>query len=180
MGCAASSNTAPKDEGPAKLVRRSSKLVLPVVNLHAFLDFCESRMAGENVRFYIAVEAYETLFEKSDQTAIRKAGESIVVQYLSTKSPTEILLDANLKATILQVYSSGAWTSDTFRAARIEVVTTLMDQMMPAFEAICEKSPSLRSVSSKSLRISDRSLRLSDRDLRVSDRSLLAWNPEKS
>jgi len=119
---------------PVKRVR--SKLNLPAVDLKKFLDFCESKKAGENVRFYMAVQEYEKLFQDPDADVkkITAAGEAIVVKYLSEKSPTEISLDHKNKQKIMKVYDLSAWTNDTFRAARIEVVCTLTDHMVPAYE----------------------------------------------
>jgi Regulator of G protein signaling domain len=139
MGSKHSKKTNP----PAVKKRINSKLEIPVVDMKKFMEFCESRRAGENVQFYMAVVNYEGLFEKkAAQEDIIKAAEQIVLQFLSSKSPSEIALDDTIRKKIFQVYEKSTWEKDSFRAARIEVVTTLTDQMMPAYEKEWLKSRS--------------------------------------
>lgn len=137
MGCSTSQLDDDKVSEISKPTRRiTSKLDLPVSDMRNFLAFCETKLAGENVRFYMAVQAYEALFDEAEvnREAIVQAGENIVVQFLSTKSPNEIYLPDEEKKKILTDYETCNWRRETFRSARIEVVSTLLDNIVPLYE----------------------------------------------
>ena len=130
MGCTSSK----KQQAP--VMRHNSKLQLPIMDMEKFLEFCESKMAGENVRFYLAVEVYEKAWrENNSREKIKNIGEDIVLRYFSDKSPSQInTLDSERKK-ILDSFANSTFTPDTFRLVKMEVVTTLMDSIYPAFEA---------------------------------------------
>lgn len=149
-GCASSSNmsVASKAERsdtivssiPARPTPRptiNSRLFLPVVDIFDFLDFCETKHAGENVKFYIALDEYEKLFDKGEtESTIIETGEDIVIRFISEKSRNEVSLASEIKNQIMKAFENGSWKRDTFKAARMEVVTTLKHQFIREYEQI--------------------------------------------
>ena len=117
--------------------RTNSKLYLPSIDMRKFLDFCESKHAGENVRFYMAVEEYEKACALDDQSKMKELGEQIVVNYVSDKSPNQINVKDEDRKGLLDAYSSGEFTKDTFRQSKIQIVSDLMDGLLPAYEESC-------------------------------------------
>ena len=113
--------------------RKKSINDLAVDNLEAFIDFCDSRMAGENVRFYRAVLAFEDMHARGCPTEeIVKTAETIVVRFFSEKSPSQIGFDPSTYAQVMKHYVKSDWPVDSFRAARIEIVTMLTDSLVLA------------------------------------------------
>ena len=150
MGCTASN---PQEVHSQPQMRRTiSKSKLQAVDMDKFLDFCDSRHAAENVRFYKADEAYDQLFyDKANPEEILKAGEQIVVMFLSSKSPNEVTLAHSVKDGIMKAYKDSNWTLDTFRPAMSEVVMTLTDpQLLAAYEETLLRSTNKRQGSSRS------------------------------
>lgn len=92
-----------------------------------FQDFLRSQYGEENLNFWLAVEDYKQVDENSRAERARMIYED----YVSTLSPTEISLDAKVRAEIDNNMSNP--TEDTFKVAQDHIFTLMYHDCFPRF-----------------------------------------------
>jgi len=92
-----------------------------------FQDFLRSQYGEENLNFWLAVEEYKTVEEEGRAERARVIYED----YVSTLSPTEISLDAKVRAEIDNNMNNP--TEDTFKVAQDHIFTLMYHDCFPRF-----------------------------------------------
>lgn len=95
--------------------------------LQLFQDFLRSQYGEENLSFWLAVEDYK----KSDESTQAEKARLIYEDYVSTLSPTEISLDAKVRAEIDKSMSNP--DKDTFKCAQDHIFTLMYHDCFPRF-----------------------------------------------
>ncbi|KAJ7374172.1 Regulator of G-protein signaling 17 [Desmophyllum pertusum] len=92
-----------------------------------FQDFLRSQYGEENLNFWLAVEDYK----QSDENTRSERARMIYEDYVSTLSPTEISLDAKVRAEIDKSMSNPH--TETFKCAQDHIFTLMYHDCFPRF-----------------------------------------------
>ncbi|XP_020623620.1 regulator of G-protein signaling 19-like isoform X3 [Orbicella faveolata] len=92
-----------------------------------FQDFLRSQYGEENLNFWLAVEEYK----KADDNTRAEKARVIYEDYVSTLSPTEVSIDAKVRAEIDKNMSNP--DNDTFQVAQDHIFTLMYHDCFPRF-----------------------------------------------
>ncbi|XP_068679642.1 regulator of G-protein signaling rgs-2-like isoform X1 [Montipora foliosa] len=92
-----------------------------------FQDFLRSQYGEENLNFWLAVEEYK----KVDEESRTEKARMIYEDFVSTLSPTEISLDAKVRAEIDNNMNNP--TEETFKVAQDHIFTLMYHDCFPRF-----------------------------------------------
>ncbi|XP_073257778.1 regulator of G-protein signaling rgs-2-like [Porites lutea] len=95
--------------------------------IQLFQEFLRSQYGEENLNFWLAVEEYKKL----DESSRAERARMIYEDYVSTLSPTEISLDAKVRAEIDNNMNNP--TVDTFKVAQDHIFTLMYHDCFPRF-----------------------------------------------
>ncbi|EDO32804.1 predicted protein [Nematostella vectensis] len=96
--------------------------------VNQFQEFLRSQYGEENLCFWLAVEDYRRL---EDRESRRDMARMIYEDYVSTLSPTEISLDAKIRATVDKSMSDP--DQNTFDPAQDHIYTLMYHDCFPRF-----------------------------------------------
>ncbi|CAH3019855.1 unnamed protein product [Porites evermanni] len=114
--------------GEAKKWQTSFESVLRhKFGIQLFQEFLRSQYGEENLNFWLAVEEYKKL----DESSRAERARMIYEDYVSTLSPTEISLDAKVRAEIDNNMNNP--TVDTFKVAQDHIFTLMYHDCFPRF-----------------------------------------------
>ncbi|XP_031561942.1 regulator of G-protein signaling 19-like isoform X2 [Actinia tenebrosa] len=96
--------------------------------INIFQEFLRTQYGDENLNFWIAVEEYRNI---SDVNTRNEMARMIYEDYVSTLSPTEISLDAKIRAAVDKQMSSP--DENTFRPAQQHIYNLMYRDCFPRF-----------------------------------------------
>ena len=108
-------------------------MVQQTLNFNDFVKFCESRMADENPKFYLEVEAYEKLFVSNPMEAKQKA-KYIQDNFVADNAEHQINISDGQRKEIMLIKEE-EFDVLSFDKAKKEVINSMMETLLPEYEA---------------------------------------------
>lgn len=116
--------------------RQSSRLsvvMMATLNFNDFVKYCESRMADENPKFYLEVEEYEKLF-LADPAGAKQKAKYIQENFVADNAEHQINISDAQRKEIMLIREED-FDVLSFDKAKKEVIKSMMDTLLPEYEA---------------------------------------------